>query len=268
MGLAAVGPAAAVGAVGDHLTRRFYAAYRDPSLVVLEGLHPAVHALRFGAALATAVTYDRDRLLSIARRLAPESVGAIDGAVEVVGRASFDRLCPRSLTSPLLAITDRPHQDLDWAVGRLGRPAIYLESPRNPGNVGAVIRVAAAADVAAVQVTGKVDPWSPVVVRSAVGLQFALPVASVSGPPPAGRPVVVLDPDGEPLDAARLDVSSVLVIGGERYGVSPAVRRLATARVALPMKAGVSSLNLATALSAVLFSWRLSAREPDGSPPW
>lgn len=254
--------------VAGSLTRTFANAYRDPQLAVLEGFHPARHALRFGAELRTAVTYDRPGLTAMAARLAPEALDVIEREVHEVDRALFDKLSPRSLTSPLLSVVPRPRQDLGAALADLRRPVVHLERPRDPGNVGAVIRVAAAAGVAAVLVSGEVDPWSPVVLRSGTGLQFAVPVAAADLPATTGRPVVAVDVAGEPLRPADLDPGSILVVGGERYGLPEAVRRRADRSVAIPMHDGVSSLNLATAVAALLFSWRAAVVERTGAEPW
>ena len=250
------------------ITRRFSAAYRDPGLAVLEGFHPARHALRFGAELEMAVTYDREKLFELVDRLAPDARTPIEEVLRVVEPSFFDKLSPRSLSSPLISIAPRPDQDIARSFARSGKPIIYLDRPRNPGNVGAVIRVAAAADIGAVIVSGDVDPWSPVVIRSGTGLQFAIDVGSAELPLGTDRPIVVIDAGGDPLRSSELDVNSILVIGGERYGVSPRISEMAHKTVAIPMMAGVSSLNLATALSAVLFSWKTSVLERTGSYPW
>ncbi|HVC13566.1 MAG TPA: TrmH family RNA methyltransferase [Acidimicrobiales bacterium] len=249
------------------LTRRFYAAYRNPQLAVLEGFHPARHALRFGARLDVAVTYDAQKLFTLAERLAPESIPAIEDALRVVTLERFSRLSQRSLSSPLLSICARPHYDIAAVLAERTKPAVHLDRPRNPGNVGAVVRVAAAADLAAVTVSGQ-DPWSPVAIRSATGLQFALPVAFAELAPSCGRPIVALDVGSDPLDTGSLPPDSILVVGGERHGLPGWIREVAHRSVGLPMKPGVSSLNLATALAAVLYSWRISAFERDGRYPW
>jgi TrmH family RNA methyltransferase len=134
-----------------------------------------------------------------------------------------------------------------------GRPVVLLDHPRHLGNVGAAIRVAAAAGAAAVVVLGDADPWHPQAVRGAAGLQFALPVGRVEEVP-AGRPLVAMDPDGDGVDATP--PGAILAFGSERHGLSPEVLEPADARVALPMRAGVSSLNLATAVAATLYSLR------------
>lgn len=249
------------------LTRRFYAAYRDQRLAVLEGFHPARHALRFGARLDVAVTYAPEKLFELARRLAPESVPAIEAVVQVVSRERFTRLCQRSLSSPLLSVCARPDHDIAAVIAERRRPIVHLDRPRNPGNVGAAVRVAAAADVGAVTVSGQ-DPWSPVAVRSATGLQFALPVQLLELATSSGRPIVAVDVAGEALDTARLPPDAILVVGGERHGLPAWIRDIADRSVGVPMRPGVSSLNLATALAAVLYSWRISAVERDGRYPW
>ena len=249
------------------LTRQFYAAYRNPGLAVLEGFHPARHALRFGARLDVAVTYDRHRLLLLAERLAPESVPGIEGVLQVVTRERFNRLSRRSLSSPLLSICARPQYDIAAVLADRAKPIVHLDRPRNPGNVGAVVRVAAGADVGAVTVSGH-DPWSPVALRSATGLQYALPVARMELPTSCGRPIVAVDIGCELLDTERLSPDSILVVGGERHGLPAWVREAAHRSVGVPMRPGVSSLNLATALAAVLYSWRISAFERDGRYPW
>ncbi len=127
------------------------------------------------------------------------------------------------------------------------------------GNMGACVRVAAAADAAAVLTTGRNDPWHPDAVRGAAGLHFALPVAAVEEPPQGGRPLIALDPDGDPLRPGELPPRAVLAFGAERHGLSPELLSRADARLRIPMKEGVSSLNLATSVAAVLFAARLVA---------
>ncbi len=249
------------------LTRRFYAAYRNPRFAVLEGFHPARHALRFGARLDVAVTYDQEKLFKLAERLAPESIPGIESVLEVVTRERFTRLSQRSLSSPLLSICARPDYDIAAVLSDRAKPAVHLDRPRNPGNVGAVVRVAAAADLAAVTVSGQ-DPWSPVAIRSGTGLQFALPVAGEELAMSSGRPIVAVDIDCGPMDTASLSPDSILVVGGERHGLPAWIREVANRSVGVPMRPGVSSLNLATALAAVLYSWRISAFERDGRYPW
>jgi TrmH family RNA methyltransferase len=139
-------------------------------------------------------------------------------------------------------------------------PVVMLEDPRDLGNMGACVRVAAAADIAGVLSTGTHDPWHPDAVRGAAGLHFALPVSrlrAIEELQRTDRPLVALDPDGDPLDPSQLPPRAILAFGTERYGLSPELSERADAHVSIPMRAGVSSLNLATSVAAVLFAWRL-----------
>jgi TrmH family RNA methyltransferase len=123
--------------------------------------------------------------------------------------------------------------------------------------MGACVRVAAAADAAAVLTTGEHDPWHPDALRGAAGLHFALPVARVGALPAADRPLVAIDPEGSELSAGDLPPRAILAFGTERHGLSDELLERADARLGIPMRDGVSSLNLATAVAAVLFSQRL-----------
>jgi TrmH family RNA methyltransferase len=74
------------------------------------------------------------------------------------------------------------------------------------------------------------------------------------------RPLLAIDPDGDPLEPLELPPRAILAFGTERYGLSPELSARADARVSIPMRQGVSSLNLATSVAAVLFAWRLCGR--------
>jgi TrmH family RNA methyltransferase len=106
--------------------------------------------------------------------------------------------------------------------------------------------------------TGTTDPWHPDALRGAAGLHFALPVVRVDELPESGRPLVALDPEGDELDPRRLPDDALLAFGAERYGLGDALLARADARLRIPMREGVSSLNLATSVAAVLYAWRLA----------
>jgi TrmH family RNA methyltransferase len=220
-------------------------------IVDLEGFHALKHVLRFAPSLVRSVTVTSvDAAAQLCAELAPDvtdallalaSVGPVDHPTGVSGTAER----PREDRSPLSVRT---------------APLVVLDDPRHPGNAGAAIRVAAAAGASGVAMTGALDPWHPAVVRGSAGLHYALPVLAlpvlqVSLGDVVG-PVVALDADGDAWTPLPND--AVLVVGSERAGLSPEARARADLVVALPMTAGVSSLNLATAVSAALYSWRLS----------
>jgi TrmH family RNA methyltransferase len=255
------------------LIPRFGRARRDPALAVLEGFHPLKHALRFEAEVLTVAVRQGAPLDRLAAELAPDQAERMLELAREVSHEVFAQLAPLPPTTGVIALAARPAVD-PAAILADPRPAplVLLEDPRDLGNVGACVRVAAAAEAAGVLSTGSHDPWSPDALRGAAGLHFALPVArldrldalgpgsrpGVAAPARDRRPLVALDPEGEPLLPRRLPANAVLAFGTERYGLSEELLARADARVSIPMRAGVSSLNLATSVAAVLFAWRLS----------
>ena len=260
------------------LIPRFGRARRDPSLAVLEGFHPVKHALRFGAHIELLLTCEQEELARLAAALAPDLRARMLELAEPVTRETFDQLSPLAPNTPVIALARRPHRDASEVLARdLAAPIVLLEDPRDLGNMGACVRVAAAADAAGVLSTGTHDPWHPDALRGAAGLHFALPVARLANLDllarsdlarssdllaRSARPLIAVDPDGDPLDPARLDPRAVLAFGSERHGLSDELRSRAHASISIPMREGVSSLNLATSVSAVLFAWRICGRPP------
>ena len=226
--------------MGDELIHHFRRARKDRTLVVIEGFHALKHALRFGAEVEQAHAVDPGALEALAAELAPDLGGRFAATVEPIDAATLDRLAPLTPRTGVVAIARRPEIDVAAVLaGPRPAPVVLLEDPRNMGNIGASVRVAAGADAAALLTTGEHDPWHADAVRG------------------AARPLLALDPEGDPLDPARLPARAVLAFGTERDGLSDSLLGQADARVSIPMKAGVSSLNLATSIAAVLFAWRL-----------
>lgn len=241
----------------ETIAQRYRLARRDPELTVLEGFHALKHALRFGAELRETVAVDPEALEALARELAPDLAGQLSGRVERIDAKTLADLVPMVPRTGVVAIARRPAVDVAATLADpRPAPVVLLEDPRNMGNIGACVRVAAAADAAAVLTTGENDPWCPDAVRGAAGLQFALPVASVKRLPDSDRPLLAIDPEGEELRPERLPPRAVLAFGTERYGISAELLERADATIAIPMREGVSSLNLATSVAIVLFAMR------------
>jgi TrmH family RNA methyltransferase len=240
---------------GDDLVDALRAARRDRGLAVLEGFHAVKHAVRFGARLVDLVVADPAGLAALGAALAPDVAPALAALARPVDPALLARALPAAPRTGVVGVAERPAVDARAVLAGAGpAPVVLLEDPRHLGNLGACVRVAAAAGAAGVLTTGDRDPWAPEALRGAAGLHFALPVARVGAPDPGGRPLVALDPAGAPLGPGGLPARAVLAFGTERAGLSPALLARADARVALPMRAGVSSLNLATAVAAALYA--------------
>ncbi|HEX5970679.1 MAG TPA: RNA methyltransferase [Gemmatimonadaceae bacterium] len=163
----------------------------------------------------------------------------------------------------VLAIAAIPPHSLDTLdLPPLAR-IVVLDAVQDPGNVGTIVRTAAALGTSAVVATpGTVDLWNAKVVRSAMGAGFFLPVLSSTwdaldafrhresfalwGADAAGTPVHELKPPD------RL----ALVVGNEGAGLSDEARRRADRLAALPIASTVESLNVAVATGILLYQLR------------
>jgi TrmH family RNA methyltransferase len=198
---------------------------------------------------------DPDRLVALAQELSPDLERELRQQATIVDADALRALTPNVPYTGVIAVARKPEISGEQILATASNaPVILLESPRHFGNIGAVVRVAAAAAVAGVLTTGIHDPWDPAAIRGAAGLHFATPVAQLKASLPAtDRQLVALTPKGEPIRPGRIDERAVLAFGTERHGLSHDLLRRADLLVRLPMRDGVSSLNLATSVAATLY---------------
>ena len=247
---------------------RWRRARSDPGLALLEGFHPLKHALRFGAEVLEALSPEPERVLALAESLAPDLVDRLAERMTEIPGALYRDLVPRPPDSGVVALARRPSVAAAEVLDDTATaPVVFLEDPTHLGNLGAAVRVAAAAGAAGLLASGEHDPWHPSALRGSAGLHFAVPVAPVPALPNeiGGRPVVAVDPGGDALDEAGLPDRALLAFGSERRGLADATLERADLRVRIPMEPGVSSLNLATSVAVLLYALRLGL-SPTGAP--
>lgn len=166
----------------------------------------------------------------------------------------------------ILAVAEIPRRDPEGlpTVGNV----LVLDALQDPGNVGTIIRSAAALGVGTtLALPGTVDLWNAKVVRSAMGTLFTHPALPLPWDAAAdwlhrhALPLWVAAADGEPLDTAVQTRPSrvAIVVANEGAGVSPHVAAAAARRVAIPMAPGVESLNVAVAAGILLYMLRSNA---------
>lgn len=217
--------------------------------VLLEGFHAVKHALRFGATVHPLITTDLDGAISLAETHAPDLRAQFSKATEV-DKAAFVIRAGRLHPTGVAGFAEKPDLKFDR-----NAPIVLLDNPRNLGNFGATIRVAAGMDAGGVISTGDVDPWHPNVLRGSAGLHFALPVARATTLDFVGD-LIAFDADGDLLKGPIPD-NAVLAFGSERHGLSQEVRAKATKIVRLPMREKVSSYNLTTSVAMGLYHWAI-----------
>ncbi|MFI5884665.1 TrmH family RNA methyltransferase [Streptomyces sp. NPDC051554] len=235
------------------------------SSVLLDGFHALKHALRFGAEVPMAVTTDRRAALALADELAPDVRDTLDVLLTEVPEDTYRSFVPRPHPTAVAALAVRPARE-----GNLRKlahtprtaPVVVLDNPRNLGNAGAVIRLAAGFGVTGVVTTGTLDPWHPTVVRAGAGLHYATAVERLTVDELPPGPVFSLDPEGDDIRGLKLPDDAVLAFGSERSGLSAELRARTDHLVALPMRPQVSSYNLATSVAMTLYHWSTSTAAP------
>jgi TrmH family RNA methyltransferase len=137
---------------------------------------------------------------------------------------------------------------------------LIADAIRDPGNLGTLLRSAAASGVQAVILApGTTDPYSPKVVRSAMGAHFRLPVRSLDWDAIAAlckpRLWVLLAEAAQGTPAWQLNLRQplALIVGGEAEGASRTAAQLADTLITIPMPGESESLNAAMAGSILLF---------------
>jgi TrmH family RNA methyltransferase len=150
----------------------------------------------------------------------------------------------------------------DIAPPALPQLGIAVETLQDPGNLGSLLRTATAAHCDGIWLTpDSVDPVHPKVLRASAGQWFRLPqvlcadlASQLSQWQQAGCQILATGSQGAmPYWQVDLCQPTVIVLGNEGAGLSPAVQAAATDTIAIPMAPGVESLNVGVAAAVILF---------------
>jgi TrmH family RNA methyltransferase len=226
---------------------------KEAGVIVLDGIHLVQSYLQqFGA--ASVQLFIRN---SAAAQPEVQTVSRALDTVLLTDDALLDRASSMQSPAPVMAIAPRP------SAKQAQRPAdrfeVLLDDVQDPGNVGAIIRSAAAAGGAAVHLSSKcADPWSPKALRGGMGAQFAVPIeqhedlASAAGA--LGLRLIACGAQAErSLFESDLTGSVGIIIGGEGAGISQPLLRQAHQLLSIPMCEGIESLNAAAAAAVVFY---------------
>ncbi len=238
---------------------------RKSGRCVLEGAHlVGVYARRHGAPETLLVTDEalaRPEARSLAERFGPRTL--------IVSAKLLSELAVLPADVGMLAVVPvvRP------APGAAAEFCLLLDDVQDPGNVGSMLRSAAAAGVGqAVLSRHCAFAWSPKVLRAGQGAHFHLAIHedvdlaawSRAYREAGGEIVAAVAANGEDLYATPLAGRVAIAIGNEGAGLSPEVESVATRRVTIPMPGGTESLNAAAAAAVCLFE---AVRQRRRHPP-
>ena len=237
--------------------------------ILLDGEHLLQEALACDVPIELAAFLDRQvsNVLSPLARLAKD-VGARGGRAILVSDAVLAAISPVQHPSGVVAIARARATDVGvvFAAAHDNGPhlplVLVLAGLQDPGNVGAIVRAAAAFGAAGVvAIEGTANPFSWKALRGAMGGTFRLPVAARGTAPDViaaakehgVRLVAALPRGGTALHSVDFRRPIAIVLGGEGAGVSSAIMTAADESLTIPMRAPVESLNVAVAAALVLY---------------
>ncbi|CCY34840.1 tRNA/rRNA methyltransferase (SpoU) [Alistipes sp. CAG:831] len=189
-----------------------------------------------------------------------------------IGEEVMGRMSHLSSPSPALAVLRIPPEEMQDNAPAPALPSglcLGLDSVRDPGNVGTILRLADWFGIGTVYLSPDcVDLYNPKTVQATMGSIFRQRAvtcdlhALVRGCTAAGIPVYATALDGEDIRSAALDTTRALILmGSERDGLSPALMAAATRRLHIPSFASnpdgaAESLNVAIATAVTCYEFR------------
>jgi len=233
------------------------AAGRDKARLLLEGVHLCQEWLaRYG---------QPESVLLRASTSAQPDIRALLNQTDAslhfeLTDALFNAIATVQAPQGIMFVAARP---VPAPVTHFDATALWLDRLQDPGNLGTILRTAAAADIRHVLLsTGCVGAWSPKVLRSAQGAHFALDIHEHQDfsliRQKLGMPVYAssLAPGARSLYEGALPGACLWVVGNEGRGVHPDILAHADQCIFIPQSAAVESLNVAVATAILLFEQR------------
>jgi TrmH family RNA methyltransferase len=227
---------------------------RKAGRCVLEGEHLVeVYAQRVGAPETLVVAdafLERPGVQALVRQF--------DDLTLVVPTALFHEMAVLPADVGVLAVVPAPHAPVTPGRGF----CLLLDDVQDPGNVGSILRSAAAAGVEDAYLSPRCAfAWAPKVLRAGMGAHFHLAIHEGVDLPAwarayrerGGTVVAAVGAGGDDLYAARLPRPLAIAVGNEGAGLSAGLIAEASVKVTIPMPGGLESLNAAAAAAVVLF---------------
>ena len=213
---------------------------RRAGLFVVEGRRELEHCLEAGYEVVE---------LYVCPELLPADVRFPDADILVVSPAVYERIAYRGTTEGMVAVVRTRHltlSDLQLSPNPL---IVVLESVEKPGNLGAILRSADAADL-----------YNPNLIRASIGAIFTVPTVACSSAECIGylkeRDIQILTAqlqDSHPYYDTDMRRPTAIVMGTESTGLTDQWRQAATAHIRIPMLGRLDSLNVSVSSAILLY---------------
>ncbi|MGH8762385.1 MAG: TrmH family RNA methyltransferase [Nitrosospira sp.] len=233
---------------------------RTAGLTLLDGIHLiSAYHLALGPPNNLIVSESGCESAEIKRFLETPGTGGADAIV--LSDALFRDVSPVKTPTGIMAlISIPPAPDIPMDKDeRSDRFCVLLEAIQDPGNLGSILRSAAAAGASDIYLSdGCTDAWSPKTLRAAMGAHFLLRIHERSNLADmartfSGKVIAATARSKISLYQTRLTGPIAFVFGNEGMGLSKAVLQATSERISIPMQGGTESLNAAVAAAVFFF---------------
>ena len=232
---------------------------KDKSRVLVEGIRVLGDVLEAGLAVEW-VLFDAERrdehLLAVLAKAQPKAAECVPCEPSLLQELG-------DLDSPagVLAVATRPTADLETVMAEAGL-LLVAAGVQDPGNLGAMVRVAAGLGAqGVVTFEGGVSVFHPRAIRGASGATFRIPVADgvaaedfFVAAAKAGLACWATDSSGENPATVGVDGPIALLLGEEGRGLAESWTQACAGTLRIPLQRGVESLNVATAAAVLIYS--------------
>ena len=243
------------------ISRAFLDAKRGrEEIVVLEGVQVFKHSLRFNAQFIFVFIKNKKENIEKLKKVIPAEVEKLEEISVEISEEDFEKLSSHKITTDILILAKKAEKKdlIELNKDKIKKPIVFLEDAADLGNIGSALRASAAFGVQAFITSGKSSLWHQKTIKSATGLNYAIPIYEVKNfeelrKKLINRVFVTADDKGESIKNAIISNNSVIVFGTERAGVKESTKKACSEIISLPMMPKISSLNLATSVSAFLY---------------
>ena len=230
---------------------------KKEGLFTVEGIRELELALKGGYEIYTILLYEELVSEGDINNLTNQQHNLVSVSKEVHQKIAY-----RSSTEGVVTIVKTKSNSLDSVVFNTKTPLVLIaEAPEKPGNIGAILRTADAANVDAIFIANpKTDLYNPNIIRSSVGCVFTNQIATGT----TAEIIEFLAENNVNIYAATLQNSneyyqedyrqaSAIVVGTEATGLSQEWRDAAKQNIIIPMQGQIDSMNVSVAAGILIF---------------
>lgn len=230
---------------------------KKTGLFLIEGKRELSLAIKGAYSIESVLFYPELFSESEAKAMSQYNIDIIEISKDV-----FQKLAHRDTTEGVIAVVKSKNHSLEDLKLTSKNPLILVaEAPEKPGNIGAILRTADAANVDAVIIANpKSDLYNPNIIRSSVGCVFTTEIAMAS----SDEAIAFLKKynfnifsailqESEPYHTQDYTLPTAIIVGTEATGLTEEWREAATKNISIPMQGEIDSMNVSVAAGILVF---------------